>query len=55
MQASLSIMPASRVLDTLIWPNHDGAATDCGSTGYGHCGLAAEPGPREIMSGLPRE
>ena len=31
MQASLSIMPASRVLDTLVWPNHDGAATDCGS------------------------
>jgi hypothetical protein len=31
MQASLSIMPASRVLDTLVGPNHDGAATDCGS------------------------
>ena len=31
-----------------------GATTDCGRA-HGRCGLAAEPGPREVRGGIPRE
>jgi hypothetical protein len=41
-------------LDTLASPADDARYPDCGRR-HGHCGLAAEPGPREVRGGLPRQ